>query len=254
MNPLVVAVVALLGAAVGRAAAFAVERVPLTDPQWRSPRTCPACGVSRSARAKAPVVGPVLARCTKCGARVAGWEAPFDVVMAIVFGLLAWRLEEPAVLAVFLVLGTSLVTLAMIDLQTLRLPDRLTMPTFLGGIVLLGAAGLATGRGVNLVPALVGAASYFGILLLAHLVHPRGMGFGDVKLALSMGLFLGWLAPSSLEAFRIVLYAMLMGFGGGTVIGLVLMAVRRRSAPYPFGPFLVVGTLLAILLSDSIIR
>jgi leader peptidase (prepilin peptidase)/N-methyltransferase len=80
------------------------------------------------------------------------------------------------------------------------------------------------------------------------------MGFGDVKLALSMGLWVGWMRTDGLAAFSVVLYAMLMGFALGTVAGLAVMAVRRRSAPYPFGPFLVLGALLAILLSDSLPR
>jgi leader peptidase (prepilin peptidase)/N-methyltransferase len=252
-GPVVVAV-ALLGALVGRCAALLVERVPLDDPALGRPLGCPACDATRPARSWVPVVGPLSARCGSCGASMPRGEALLDVTMALTFALLAHTLADEAVLVAYLLFATSVVTLAAIDLQTLRLPDRMTLPTFALGIPVLLAAGAAVDRVGAVQQALVGAGAYFGILLLAHVIYPRGMGFGDVKLALSMGLFLGWLAPGGLEAFRLVLYAMLMGFGLGTVAGVAVMVARRRSAPYPFGPFLVVGSLLGVLFAESIIR
>jgi leader peptidase (prepilin peptidase)/N-methyltransferase len=250
----IVVLVALVGAAVGRVAALAVERVPLDDPRWAEPHACRACGARRAGLAWVPVIGPLTARCSACGTGVPRWEAVLDVVMAVMFALLAKQLDDGIVLTVYLPFAAILITLAAIDLQTLRLPDRLTIPTFLLGIPLLAAAGVLTDRTDAFVPALVGAVSYFGVLLVAHVIYPRGMGFGDVKLALSMGLWVGWMRTDGLSAFSVVLYAMLMGFALGTVAGLAVMAVRRRSAPYPFGPFLVLGALLAILLSDSLPR
>ena len=67
--------------------------------------------------------------------------------------------------------------------------------------------------------ALVGAALYFGFLFVAHLISPRGMGFGDVKLAAVMGLYVGWLGSTLREALALVLWAMLIGFLAGSVFG-----------------------------------
>lgn len=254
MSPAVVVLVAALGAVVGRIAAFAVERVPLDEPRWSEPRSCAACETPRASLARVPVVGPLVAPCSSCGARIPAWEPAFDVAMAGVFGLFAARFDEPTVLVAYLVLGASLVTLSAIDLQTLRLPDRLTGPTMLAGLLLLAVAALATDRTDAMVPAIVGSAAYFGVLLVTHLVYPRGMGFGDVKLAAPMGLYLGFLETDPLAAVSLVLYAMLLGFAGGSVAGVLVVAVRRRSVPYPFGPFIAMGTVVAIVMSRSLGR
>src|SRR5690606_5630333 len=122
------------------------------------------------------------------------------------------------------------------------IPDRITFPA-LG----LGAAGVvavslqhdATGP---IWGAGVGALVYFVLLLIPHLAYPRGMGFGDVKLALLMGLFLGWLGWESgeevLGPLRLVLYALMLGCVLGVVFGLVHAAVTRRRGEFPFGPAL----------------
>ena len=79
------------------------------------------------------------------------------------------------------------------------------------------------------------------------------MGFGDVKLAAVMGLYLGWLAPDYLTTFRLVLWAMLVGFVIGSIAGVALWAVRGRNAAIPFGPFLAFGSLVVVLTSANIV-
>ena len=93
--------------------------------------------------------------------------------------------------------------------------------------------------------ALVGGAIYFGFLFIAHLISPRGMGFGDVKLAAVMGLFVGWLGTTYVEALALVLWAMLIGFASGSVFGFaVLLRSASADRPFPFGPFLALGTVV----------
>ena len=79
------------------------------------------------------------------------------------------------------------------------------------------------------------------------------MGFGDVKLAVVMGLFVGWLGTSYTAAIGLVLWAMLIGFVAGSIIGIVLLAVRRRSKQIPFGPFLALGTVAVVMLSSGLV-
>jgi len=101
--------------------------------------------------------------------------------------------------------------------------------------------------------ALAGGAIYFGFLFIAHLISPRGMGFGDVKLAAVMGLFVGWLGTSLTEALVLVLWAMLIGFATGSIYGFGVLLRRRRNRPFPFGPFLAMGTVAAVLLSRGLV-
>jgi leader peptidase (prepilin peptidase)/N-methyltransferase len=79
------------------------------------------------------------------------------------------------------------------------------------------------------------------------------MGFGDVKLAAVMGLWVGWLGTTYAAAIGLVLWAMLIGFVAGSIIGMVLLAVRRRSKQIPFGPFLALGTVVAVTLSSGLV-
>jgi leader peptidase (prepilin peptidase)/N-methyltransferase len=98
--------------------------------------------------------------------------------------------------------------------------------------------------------ALVGGGGAWLLLLLVHLVSPRGMGFGDVRLAFVLGLFLGWLGYSH------VVLGLFAGFLLGSVAGIVLVVGRRRSRKdaIPFGPFLAAGALLAVLAGTPVLH
>jgi leader peptidase (prepilin peptidase)/N-methyltransferase len=95
------------------------------------------------------------------------------------------------------------------------------------------------------VAALVGAVAYFLLLLVPHLVYPRGMGFGDVKLALVMGLYLGWLGWSSTHPvggpIQLVLYGLMLGCLLGVLFGGLSAIVTRRRGEFPFGPALALA-------------
>lgn len=171
------------------------------------------------------------------------------VGMALRFPDVSWGL-----LLALIALVTVLVALARIDIATYRLPDRIVLPMLCGSIVWITGISLASGHPEDIRYALVGALVYFVVLFGAHLISPRGMGFGDVKLAALMGLFLGVVTSSWLEAVLLVLWAMLIGFTIGTVAGIIILIRRRSNQPFPFGPFLVAGTLLALLGSSVILR
>lgn len=171
----------------------------------------------------------------------------------VLFVLAALRFEELAVLVPHLLVFAVLLALAVIDMDTLRLPDRLNLPAIACSLAAIVAISFVEGIPEGIVGALLGAGIYFGVLLVAHLIHPAGMGFGDVKLALLMGLYLGWPTPGGLSALVVVVWAMLIGFGLGSVIGILLWLFRRRSAPYPFGPFLALGAVAVMLLAPDLL-
>jgi len=168
-------------------------------------------------------------------------------------GALRFDEASPLVLASYLVFFTAMVALSAIDLDTLRLPDRIVGGTIIIGIPLIVVASIADRSAPLIRNALIGGFFYFAFLLLTHLAFPRGMGFGDVKLAALMGLFVGWTAPTGLNAVNLVLYAMLCGFIVGSGVGVVLFAFRGRSRHYPFGPFLVAGAVLIIFFSAQLL-
>lgn len=161
--------------------------------------------------------------------------------------------QPPAALASFLVLFAALVAVSAIDVAHHRLPDAVVLPALGASVALLVAATVGSGSLAPLQRASVGAAVYFVLLLVAHLASPRGMGFGDVKLGALLGLHLGWSAPSYPGVVALVLWAMLLAFGVGSAVGVVLLGLRRRSEPVAFGPFLALGATVVVLLGPDVL-
>jgi leader peptidase (prepilin peptidase)/N-methyltransferase len=158
------------------------------------------------------------------------------VALGHMLGGTRWLVVD-AVAAVFLV------PLVLIDLRERRLPDHLTLSGAAALLALVGAQGAITGALAPLAGALAGAALMAGVLLVLHLASPRGMGFGDVKLGLLLGVVLG------ARTAGLVLPALLLAGVLGALVGVVQMVRRRRrDVMLPFGPFLVAGTVLALAL------
>ncbi len=154
-------------------------------------------------------------------------------------GAAGWTPE----LAAYLWLALIVVPLAIIDIETHRLPDRLVGPGAVGATVLLVAAALADGRWAALLRAVEAGfvVAALGVLLAA--VGPYGLG--DVKLGALLAGYLGW------SGWISVFYGITAGFVLGALAALPLLISRRatmRSA-LPFGPALIAGTLLVAALS-----
>ncbi len=178
-----------------------------------------------------------------------------QVLTTALFAFAALRFADApvGVLAGYLVFFTVCVSLSLIDLDTLRLPDPIVAGALVVSIPLITVVSVIQKDPDLIQHALIGGALYFGFLLLTHLALPRGMGFGDVKLSALLGLYLGWIAASGVSAVRIVLYAMVVGFVGGSILGVILFSFRRKSRAYPFGPFLVAGAVVVILASSQLV-
>ncbi|MGW6098119.1 prepilin peptidase [Streptomyces sp. NPDC055157] len=146
-------------------------------------------------------------------------------------------------LAVWLLLAPVAVLLATIDRRVHRLPDRLTLPLAGAAVVLLGGAALLPEHAGSWLSALLGGLALGGFYFLLFLINPNGMGFGDVKLALSLGVALGW------YGWAVVFAGGFAGFVLGAVYGFGLVVLRRagRKTGIPFGPFMIAGALLGIL-------
>jgi leader peptidase (prepilin peptidase)/N-methyltransferase len=177
-----------------------------------------------------------------------------DLVTAATFGVLAWRFGWDWRLGPYLVLGAVLVVLSAIDLETHLLPNVVVWPSIGIGLftVLVLSGELDDGRGIT--AALLGAAVFGGFIGLAHLIYEPGMGRGDVKLGLLLGLFVGWVAPTGLDAVRLALYALLLSLLGGSLVGIAVNVVRRRGrAEFPLGPALAAGAVAMVVASSTVV-
>jgi leader peptidase (prepilin peptidase) / N-methyltransferase len=154
------------------------------------------------------------------------------------------RFGASPVLPAFGYLAVISAPLAFIDVAVRRLPDALTLPSYPAALLLLGAAALVSHGGTrHLIMALAGMAAVWALFVLQALICPAGIGWGDVKLSGVTGLYLGWFGA------RAVLTGLAAGYLLAALTGLVLIATRRatRKSHIPFGPFLLAGTLLVIL-------
>jgi leader peptidase (prepilin peptidase)/N-methyltransferase len=150
-------------------------------------------------------------------------------------------------LGVWLLIAPVAVLMGAVDLAVSRLPDILTVPVAVGTAALLGVAALLPGHAGSWPRALLGGLVLLLTYLLLHLANPSGMGFGDVKLAPSLGMALAWYGWGAL------VLGTLLAFGLGAVAALALLALRRagRSTPVPFGPMMLLGALVAVLLAAA---
>lgn len=183
------------------------------------------------------------------------WFPVTELVMAATFAAvvagLGWHPATPAVL----VLAAALVTLAAVDLRVYRIPDRINFPSMAVSFAAIALAALVDGTPETILGAAIGGVLYAGMLFVAHLISPRGMGWGDVKLAWLMGFFLGWfgyegggVGDQLLGPFRAVLVGAAAGSVLGVVSGLAYAVVRRSTkAVFPYGPSLAAGCLIAVV-------
>lgn len=165
---------------------------------------------------------------------------------------MAARWSAPGERLAFGALVSVLVLVAVIDTLTSRIPDRISKPSMVlaGVAALVGCA--ATGDGRRLAAVVAGTVLCWGALGAAHVLSPRSLGRGDVKLAVTLGVALGWAAVRPADAIVLVLGAFLCASAAATVIGVALLVRRGRSAPYPFGPSLIAGTMAMLLLADHV--
>jgi leader peptidase (prepilin peptidase)/N-methyltransferase len=187
--------------------------------------------------------------------RPAGRDLVLHVGVMVLFLAAGWRFADSSwsQMLAFCALFGVLAALSAIDIEHYRLPDLIVLPALAVSIPLIAVISIVDGEPELIRYSLVGAAIYFGFLFVAHLISPRGMGFGDVKLAAVMGLYVGWLGTSVVEALALVLWAMLIGFATGSVFGFAVLLRRKRNRPFPFGPFLALGAVAAVLLSRGLV-
>ncbi|HOB08472.1 MAG: prepilin peptidase [Limnochordia bacterium] len=209
---------------------------------WRIPRResivfpgshCPDCGKTLSARELIPVVSYLIqkGKCIHCGRRIS-WQYPaVELITAVGFAFYQWREPSWAALVSKLILFSLLIVAAAIDLRHKRLPNVITIPGMVLGMI-LAFAGWSVPIGSSLLGLMVS-----GGLLMAIALLTKGMGMGDVKLAALIGAFIGpWPALASIFIASLA----------GAVVGSIYLLITKqgRKTPIPFGPFLAFGALI----------
>jgi len=243
-------VVAVLGLAIGSFLNVVIWRVPRGESVASPPSHCPSCDEPISPRDNVPVVSWVLlrGRCRHCESRISPRYPLVELATCAVFVALTLRIGLDAALPAFLYLGAVGIALALIDIDVKRLPNVIVLPSYVVALVLLGGAAVASGEFEPLLRGAIGMAALFGFYFLLAFVYPAGMGFGDVKLAGILGLYLAWLGWAELVTGGF------LGFFFGGVVGAILMSVGSagRKSKIPFGPYMLAGAFVAILCGGAL--
>ena len=229
------------------AAAPAEEPEPFDLARPRS--RCPACGHAIRWYENIPVVSWLALRgkCSACKARISVRYPLVELATAGVFAYCAWRWGVTWAGAAWAGFGAAILALALIDWDTTLLPDDITLPLVWAGLI-AAALGLS---GPTLAQSLWGAvAGYMSLWLVFQafkfFTGKEGMGYGDFKLFAALGAWFGWQA-----LVPIILMASVIG----TVVGIGLkLSSRLREGRYvPFGPFLALGGLAAMVFGPAAI-
>lgn len=238
-------VVAFLGGLIaGSFVTVVAHRVPQGESIVGPRSRCPGCGTQIAAYDNIPVVSWLLlrgrGRC--CGETISARYplAELGLGLAYLATVLVLR-HDPAQMAMGLVLVTALVAVTITDLERRIIPNKILLVTAVAGLAIAAIFDPS-----SLPERAIAGVAAGGLLFLAALIYPSGMGLGDVKLAAVMGFFLG----------RNVAPAMLVALVAGSVVGLALIAregASTRKKAIPFGPFLALGSLVALLAGNQLV-
>jgi leader peptidase (prepilin peptidase)/N-methyltransferase len=254
----------LLGLVAGSFLNVVVYRVPRGRSLVSPPSACVHCGEPVRWHDNLPVLSWLLlrGRCRDCARPISVRYPLVELGTGAAFMLVAlWQLHgvgapgsagvTAAVLvatAAFLWLAAVSIALALIDLDVHRLPNSIVLPGIVVTVVLLGTAALLAGDTAAALRLVLAPAALGGSYLLLSLLRPGGLGGGDVKLAVLLGVCLGYLGwgPLIVGGFLAFLLGGLFG------LGLVLTGRASRSSGIPFGPWMLAGAWLALFFGDTV--
>jgi len=242
------AILVLLGLAVGSFLNVCIHRLPRDQSLNSPPSRCPSCEYRLRWFDNIPVLSYVLlgGRCRKCRAGISIRYPLVELITMALFVIHGEVFGWSALLIPRLVFACAMVVLFAIDLEHQLLPNVITLPGIAVGLI--ASAVLPPG----LVDALIGVLIGGGVLWLIGEAYFRysgheGMGGGDVKMLAMIGAFLGW---------KLVLVTLVLSSIAGSLIGLAVIAFRKGGMKYalPYGTFLALGALVASLAGDAIVN
>jgi len=237
----------IMGLAIGSFLNVVIYRLPLGQSLLTPPSTCPSCRTRLRAIDNVPVLSWLAlgGKCHHCKAPISPQYPLVEFVTGVLFLLITWVTPMGPLLASRLVLVVILITLFGIDLHHQILPNTITLPGIAIGFLfsLAGPPGWID----SLLGILLGAGILYGIAAAYYAVRrEEGLGMGDVKMLAMIGAFLGWKA---------VLVTLILSSFSGALVGIGLIAFSRGGMrlALPFGTFLSLGALAAMLVGEPLV-
>jgi leader peptidase (prepilin peptidase)/N-methyltransferase len=249
---LLIVVVVVAGLVIGSFLTVVVDRVPQGLSVSAPPSRCGSCGLRLGPLDLVPVFSWLALRgkCRRCRAPIGIDPIVIELTNAGLYVLMAIRFDDMrAAIPAYCILMSVLIAQTWIDLKTKRLPREITYTGIVLGAIALTLAAVVIDEPERIWMMALGAVIALATMWLIYAVSRGGMGDGDVRLAPLLGMYLGWLNPG------IVLPGLFFGFIAGAVVGVAMMAFDRagRRTAVPFGPFLALGTVVAIFVGQHFV-
>jgi leader peptidase (prepilin peptidase)/N-methyltransferase len=231
------------GAVIGSFLNVVVYRLPIGQSLVKPRSHCPNCETPVAPRDNVPLLSWLFlkGRCRHCGESISARYPAVELLTALCFIGVVLAQGISTDLIALIPFTAVLIAVTFIDLRHKIVPNRIIVPAAAYGLV------TAVAFRTDMLPELlIAGAGAFTFFLVAALIHPKGMGMGDVKLAGVMGLYLG----------KLVIPALFIAFIVGTVVGIVLVVrhgARSRKVGVPFAPFMAFGGLVAMLFGQQLI-
>jgi len=245
-----VGLVTVLGLLVGSFLNVVVWRVPRGESVVSPPSACPRCGARIAWYDNLPVVSWLVlrGRCRRCHEPISVRYPLVEAGTGILFGLVAWHFGISWTTPAYLYLAAISVALALIDIDTRRLPNAIVLPSYVVVPVLLAVASWGADDWPAMLRAVIGGVALYAFYFVMVLVKPGAMGFGDVKLAGILGAYLAWLGWGS---FVVGAFAAFL-VGGVFSIGLMVAGRAGRKSKIPFGPWMLIGCAIGVAFGESL--
>ncbi len=252
-------IVFVLGASIGSFLNVVVYRLPAGLSVLYPPSRCPQCLHQLGVRENVPVFGWLAlgGRCRHCRTKISARYPIVEAVTGIIFLGVFWQFDVSIQTLGYWTFCSWLLALALIDLDTMTLPDSLTQSGVVLGLIFQFALGYAgqnnfTGAVNQLMAGIVGAVVGIWLLNLITIIGflilgKDAMGWGDGKLAAMMGAWLGW---------KYLLLAGFIACALGSFIGggAIALKLRSRQQLMPFGPFLAMGAALVVFWGELLLN
>lgn len=241
MNTFWALIFGLMGLLFGSFANVCIWRLPRGESISWPPSHCVHCQQRLKPWHLVPVFSWLIlgGKCAMCGGRIA-WRYPVvELTTGILFALIGWVWQISFQAFSYLILIFALIVAVGTDLLHREIPDEIS----LGASALIFILSLISRNWASL----LGGVLLFSLLFLIALASRGGMGGGDIKLSLAIGLALGW---------RLGLVALFIAFFTGGILAVIMMFFRKTAgkAQVPFGPFLAFGAVAAMFLGEWIIQ
>ena len=226
-----------------------VQRTPMRERMRMPGAHCTQCGLQITAKQAWPWFARLTKSnsCLNCGHRLWTHVPWIELVCAAGFAIVAGQFGWAWALPAYLLFVFSSVAITWIDTRHHIIPNRIVYPTLFASLLLLLVAAALDDGFDSLLDALIGMCGAGAFFFIVWFIYPKGMGYGDVRLSLLIGLFTGWVGLGN------VFLGVLAGLLLGAISGLLFVALRFTGMkdPIPYGPFLLAGAFISILFGST---